>query len=100
MTRIRVAAAVLNQTPMDWAGNKKNILSAIAAARDEGVEHLDDLLLRRVRLGNLMPEGAQPLLPEIRKIVQPELGWNDTRWQAEEKKYRETWKKYYSNHPG
>ncbi|MCC6124760.1 MAG: NAD(+) synthase [Pirellulales bacterium] len=36
MTRIRVAAAVLNQTPMDWAGNKNNILAAIAAARDEG----------------------------------------------------------------
>ena len=70
------------------------------AARDEGVEHLDDLLLRRVRLGNLMPEGAQPLLPSIRKIVQPELGWSDARWQAEEEAYRETWRKYYSNHPG
>jgi NAD+ synthase (glutamine-hydrolysing) len=40
MTRIRVAAAVLNQTPMDWAGNKKNILAAIAAARGEGVKIL------------------------------------------------------------
>jgi glycerol-3-phosphate dehydrogenase len=70
------------------------------AARDEGVEHLDDLLLRRVRLGNLMNEGAQSLLPEIRKIVQPELGWSDACWQNEEKTYRETWKKYYSNHPG
>ncbi len=70
------------------------------AARDEGVEHLDDLLLRRVRLGNLTPEGAQSLLPGIRKIVQLELGWSDTRWQAEEKAYRETWKMYYSNHPG
>jgi len=36
MTRIKVAAAVLNQTPMDWAGNKRNILAAIEAARDEG----------------------------------------------------------------
>ncbi len=33
MTRIRVAAAVLNQTPMDWAGNRDNILAAIASAR-------------------------------------------------------------------
>ncbi len=70
------------------------------AARDEGVEHLDDLLLRRVRLGNLMNEGAQSLLPEIREIVQPEPGWSDARWQNEEKAYRETWKKYYSNKPG
>lgn len=70
------------------------------AARDEGIEHLDDLLLRRVRLGNLMPKGAEDMLPDIRKIVQPEMGWSDARWQAEEKSYRETWKKYYSNHPG
>ena len=70
------------------------------AARDEGIQHLDDLLLRRVRLGNLMVKGAQGILPEIRKIVQPETGWSDARWQAEEKSYRETWKKYYSNHPG
>jgi NAD+ synthase (glutamine-hydrolysing) len=40
MTRIRVAAAVLNQTPMNWAGNKNNILSAIAAARNEGAKIL------------------------------------------------------------
>jgi NAD+ synthase (glutamine-hydrolysing) len=37
MTRIRVAAAVLNQTPLDWAGNEQNILAAILAARAEGV---------------------------------------------------------------
>jgi NAD+ synthase (glutamine-hydrolysing) len=37
MTRIRVAAAVLNQTPLDWAGNEHNILAAIEAARAEGV---------------------------------------------------------------
>jgi NAD+ synthase (glutamine-hydrolysing) len=37
MTRIRVAAAVLNQTPLDWTGNEQNILAAIRAARGEGV---------------------------------------------------------------
>jgi NAD+ synthase (glutamine-hydrolysing) len=40
MTRIRVAAAVLNQTPMAWAGNTKNILEAVAAARAEGAKIL------------------------------------------------------------
>jgi NAD+ synthase (glutamine-hydrolysing) len=40
MTRIRVAAAVLNQTPMDWAGNRDNILAAIEAARSEGASVL------------------------------------------------------------
>jgi NAD+ synthase (glutamine-hydrolysing) len=37
MTRIRVAAAVLNQTPLDWSGNERNIRAAIEAARAEGV---------------------------------------------------------------
>jgi len=36
MKLIKVAAGVLNQTPLDWANNKKNILDAISAARAEG----------------------------------------------------------------
>ena len=40
MTRVRVAAAVLNQTPLDWPGNERNIRAAIAAARAEGVSVL------------------------------------------------------------
>jgi NAD+ synthase (glutamine-hydrolysing) len=35
MKLIKVAAAVLNQTPLDWAGNQARILKAIAAARAE-----------------------------------------------------------------
>jgi NAD+ synthase (glutamine-hydrolysing) len=37
MTRIQIAAAVLNQTPLDWASNEQNILAAIHAAKAEGV---------------------------------------------------------------
>ena len=40
MTRIRLAAAVLNQTPMDWSGNRANIAAAIAAARSAGAQVL------------------------------------------------------------
>ena len=40
MTRIRVGAAVLNQTPLDWSGNQKNILAAIEAARAAEVKIL------------------------------------------------------------
>jgi glycerol-3-phosphate dehydrogenase len=70
------------------------------AARQEGIVHLDDLLLRRVRLGMLLPRGGQALLPRIRKIIQPELGWNDRRWAQEEKAYRSIWQAYYSPTPG
>jgi glycerol-3-phosphate dehydrogenase len=61
------------------------------AARAEGVLHLDDLLLRRVRLGLLLPDGGTAHLPRIRSIVAPELGWDDARWTAEETAYRARW---------
>ena len=70
------------------------------AARAEGVVHLDDLLLRRVRLGLLLPDGARELLPEVRRICQPELGWDDARWEAEADRYANTWRSCYSLPPG
>jgi len=66
------------------------------AARAEGVVHLDDLLLRRVRLGLLTPEGGLPLLKEIRAVVQPELGWDDARWQTEAEAYAGLWHRAYA----
>ena len=39
MTRIRVGAAVLNQTPLAWSNNRENILRAIRTAR-QGQVHL------------------------------------------------------------
>ncbi len=70
------------------------------AARHEGALHLDDLLLRRVRIGMLMPDGAAGEMGNVRSIVQPEMGWDDQRWNDELKNYRDTWKKYYSPQPG
>ncbi len=37
MKRIRLGAAALNQTPMDWDGNCRNIRAALAAAREARV---------------------------------------------------------------
>ena len=67
------------------------------AARSEGVVHLDDLLLRRVRLGLLLGEETLHLMDRIRKVAQPELGWDDARWEREERAYREVWKRAYGN---
>jgi glycerol-3-phosphate dehydrogenase len=76
-------------TPLLWAELRW-------AARDEGVVHLDDLLLRRVRVGLLLRRGGEDLLPRIRSICQPELGWDDARWDAETAAYRELWRAHYS----
>lgn len=65
------------------------------AARSEGVVHLDDLLLRRVRLGLLSPRGGIPLMDRIREIAQVELGWSDARWDQEAARYTRLWEQCY-----
>ena len=66
------------------------------AARSEAVLHLDDLLLRRTRLGLLLRDGGAAHLARIRAICQPELGWDDVHWAREETAYRTHWTLHHS----
>ncbi|MCO6059383.1 glycerol-3-phosphate dehydrogenase/oxidase [Pseudomonas sp. MOB-449] len=66
------------------------------AAEGELVLHLDDLLLRRTRIGLLLPGGARSELPRIRALCQPLLGWDDARWAREEADYLALWQRCYS----
>ena len=75
-------------TPVLWAELRW-------AARAEAVVHLDDLLLRRARLGLLLPRGGLDCLEAIRQVVQPELGWSDERWGIEARGYADLWKRCY-----
>jgi glycerol-3-phosphate dehydrogenase len=61
------------------------------AARTERVLHLEDLLLRRVRVGLLLPEGGREHLGRVRSLCQAELGWDDARWHSEEETYLAAW---------
>jgi glycerol-3-phosphate dehydrogenase len=63
------------------------------AARMERVRHLDDLLLRRVRLGLTAPFGGLAFVETLRGIIQPELGWSDDQWQAEVETYQVIWER-------
>jgi len=65
------------------------------AANNEAVVHLDDLLLRRVRIGLLMPNGGITLLDRIRELVQGPLGWSDETWAMEVSRYNEIWRRNY-----
>jgi glycerol-3-phosphate dehydrogenase len=69
------------------------------AARDEGVVHLEDLLLRRARLGLLAVRGGMDAMSRIREVAQPELGWDDAMWEKEEAAYKRTWEESYSSSP-
>jgi len=80
-------------------GTRDRWLDIRWAARAEGVVHLEDLLLRRVRLGIQLPEGGAGVLDQIRAIARPELGWDDARWDAEEAAYRHLWATAYAPRP-
>lgn len=66
------------------------------AARAEMVVHLDDLLLRRVRVGLLLPDGGASLLPRVREVCREELAWDDGRWSMEEHEYLARWRASYA----
>lgn len=64
-------------------------------ARAEGVEHLDDLLLRRTRVGMQRPAEAAAD-PRLEAICRAELGWDSERWTAELSRYQALWTRNYS----
>ncbi len=79
----------VSYTPVLWG-------ELVWACRYEQVSHLDDLLLRRTRLGILLPEGAIGLVDEIKNLCKQELNWNEEQWQEETTRYQDIWRKHYS----
>ncbi len=69
------------------------------AAGAESVVHLDDLLLRRVRIGLLLPEGGAKYMDRIGSICREELGWSMEQWREEAEQYRHIWETCYSLPP-
>ena len=66
------------------------------AARAEAVLRLEDLMLRRTRLGLQLRGGGTEHLARIRAICQPELGWSDERWDSTQSAYLALWNAKYS----
>jgi len=79
----------IKATPTLWAELKW-------AAGHEQVVHLDDLLLRRTRIGSLLPQGSLPIMQQIQELCQSQLGWDDSRWQAEVLAYQQLYTQSYS----
>ncbi|WP_426107006.1 glycerol-3-phosphate dehydrogenase/oxidase [Massilia sp. TSP1-1-2] len=66
------------------------------AARCEAVLRLEDLLLRRTRLGLQLRGGGVEHLARIRAICQPELAWTDAQWETSQAAYLALWNANYS----
>lgn len=79
-------------TPYTWAELKWSY-------DRESVVHLDDLLLRRVRVGHLLPGGGISLKTEIQDRLRGAGGWSPGRWEREWTRYRSLWETYYSPRP-
>jgi glycerol-3-phosphate dehydrogenase len=90
-------AALIEELGSDCVGASNTLWAELALACDEElVLQLDDLLLRRTRIGLLLAEGAAAELPRIRELCQPRLGWNDARWEQQQQRYLELWRSCYS----
>ena len=66
------------------------------ACRAERVYHLSDLLLRRTRLGFVLPGGGREHMEPIGKICCKELGWEAHRWKSEMEDYIHLWESAYT----
>ncbi|MAE21267.1 MAG: FAD-dependent oxidoreductase [Pseudomonas sp.] len=65
------------------------------SAANEQVVHLDDLLLRRTRVGLLVPQGGLTHESTLKSLLQSPLGWSDAQWQEEVRRYRILWETFY-----
>lgn len=64
-------------------------------AANESIQHLDDLLLRRTRVGLLLEQGGLEFEQEVKTICEQELGWDSARWQVELERYVNILDTYY-----
>lgn len=69
------------------------------SARHESVVHLDDLLLRRTRLGLVAAEGGRALLPAIGAMCRVELGWTEAQWREQAQRYLAQWQRDHAPVP-
>ncbi|WP_459924743.1 glycerol-3-phosphate dehydrogenase/oxidase [Desulfatiferula olefinivorans] len=68
----------------------------VHGARSEKIRHLDDLLLRRVRIGLLLEGGGEKEMTRIRRLCEPVLPWDGARWDREIDDYRALWHACYA----
>ncbi|GHB23127.1 FAD-dependent glycerol-3-phosphate dehydrogenase [Pseudovibrio japonicus] len=66
------------------------------AVLHEDVVHLDDLLLRRTRIGLVLAHGGAELANELETRLREKLGWSMNKWQEEWSRYEQICRKHYS----
>jgi glycerol-3-phosphate dehydrogenase len=89
-------AQLIKEVSHETVGATDTLWAELAfACEAEMVLHLDDLLLRRTRLGLLLPRGGEEYFTAIRQLCQPRLAWSDEHWQQEIQRYRALWQRHH-----
>jgi glycerol-3-phosphate dehydrogenase len=89
-------AQLIKEVSHETVGATDTLWAELAFASEaEMVLHLDDLLLRRTRLGLLLPRGGEEYFAAIRQLCQPRLAWSDEHWQQEIQRYRALWQRHH-----
>lgn len=82
-------ATAIDGTPYNW-GDVDWVL------REEQVVHLDDVMLRRTRLGNLLPRGGEEILDQVLARCAAVLAWDPERQATERARYLGIWRRHYA----
>jgi glycerol-3-phosphate dehydrogenase len=94
------AAKLLDSAPEAERGALPGTMTCLAqvrwALRHESVVHLDDLMLRRTRLGLLLENGGDAILEDIRRLFIEVFDWTEKEWQSELARYREIIRQHYT----
>ena len=93
---------------LEWLGSLENRdftpfcgtaitpLEIYYTAEQESVVHLDDLLLRRVRLGLVHRGGGAACLPQLKERLQYIMNWSELDWNREVDRYLRIIRESYS----
>ena len=83
-----------------FVGNSEILWAELRwSLRHEGVCHLEDLMLRRSRLGLILARGGEDYLESVLSLCRQELGWDETRCEREREMYMRLWRQCYSPQP-
>ena len=81
-------------------GHSETVLAEIEiASGDPTVRHLDDLMLRRLRLGIVLENGGMDIMDTVKKLAGENLGWDAPRWEREIERYRRVHRRFFSPFP-
>ncbi|MBW7859002.1 MAG: FAD-dependent oxidoreductase, partial [Leptonema sp. (in: Bacteria)] len=91
----KLSQLIRPQEPLHFEGTSILRAAARFALQNEWVIHLDDLMIRRLRLGLLLPNGAKSILAEIKQFC-IEAGWSEKYYSEEEERYLQMIQECYS----